>query len=92
MKSPWKAVIRFAYNSLVSKFPLAFDKMSEPKRNYSIDIGGMRIKYNSKEDVFTEKHLIAREPFPQFQKWFNEACCTPEILEPNAMCLSTCTR
>lgn len=61
-------------------------------KNYSIDIGGMRMKYKLKEEVFTEKDLVAKEPIGQFKKWFDEACQIPQILEPNAMCLSTCTR
>lgn len=61
-------------------------------KNYSIDIGGMRVKYKLKEEVFTENDLVSKEPIGQFKKWFDEACLTDGILEANAMCLSTCTR
>ena len=52
----------------------------------------MRIKYKSKEETFTEDHLISKEPFGQFKAWFEEACKTPSILEPNAMLLGTSTK
>ena len=61
-------------------------------KKYSIDIGGMRIPYKAKEVIFTEKDLVCKEPIGQFKQWFEEACKTSGILEPNAMCLSTCTR
>ena len=32
---------------------------------------------------------IPLEPFSLFKVWFNDAC-TANVLEPNAMCLSTC--
>lgn len=60
--------------------------------NLSQDLGSMRAKYRSKNNVFTENHLVSKEPIEQFKNWFDEASQTPEILEPNAMCLATCSR
>ena len=42
-------------------------------RGMAVDIGGMRKPYGSKEDVFDFEHLVAREPFAQFEAWFDEA-------------------
>ncbi|CAH2101908.1 unnamed protein product [Euphydryas editha] len=58
----------------------------------STDIGGMRHNYKEREDIFLEKDLVSKEPFNQFKAWFDEACTRKEILEPNAMCLSTATK
>ncbi|XP_076637587.1 pyridoxine/pyridoxamine 5'-phosphate oxidase [Colletes latitarsis] len=60
--------------------------------NYMIDIGGIRIKYKDKSETFTEDRLASKEPIGQFKAWFDEACNTPQIFEPNAMFLATATR
>ncbi|KAK6618476.1 hypothetical protein RUM43_013669 [Polyplax serrata] len=60
--------------------------------NFSTDLSSMRAKYKSKDNVFTEDNLVSKEPFGQFKSWFDEACTSSDILEPNAMCLATCTR
>ncbi|KAK9298126.1 hypothetical protein QLX08_008446 [Tetragonisca angustula] len=60
--------------------------------NYNYDIGGMRIKYKNKNETFTEDCLISKEPIGQFKAWFDEACNTPQIFEPNAMFLATATK
>jgi pyridoxamine 5'-phosphate oxidase len=52
----------------------------------------LRIKYKEKKDVFTEESIVVKEPFNLFKKWIDEAISTPEIIEPNAMCLSTATK
>ncbi|XP_015605078.1 pyridoxine-5'-phosphate oxidase isoform X2 [Cephus cinctus] len=52
----------------------------------------MRIKYKDKSDTFTEDHLESKQPFGQFKAWFEIACNTPGILEPNAMFLATATK
>lgn len=52
----------------------------------------MRIKYKDKNETFTENDLISKEPLGQFKAWFDEACNTPGILEPNAMFIATATR
>ncbi|PSN31522.1 Pyridoxine-5'-phosphate oxidase [Blattella germanica] len=59
---------------------------------FSIDIGGMRRKYNDKSDIFTEKDLKAKEPIGHFKEWFDEACKHPSILEANAVCVATATK
>ena len=56
------------------------------------DIGSMRALYKNRENTFTEDNLVSKEPFDQFKSWFEEARATPEILEPNAMCLATCAK
>lgn len=58
----------------------------------SILFTAMRIKYKDKNETFTEDNLICKEPIGQFKVWFDEACNTPQILEPNAMLLATATR
>ncbi|KAG5311830.1 PNPO oxidase, partial [Acromyrmex insinuator] len=66
--------------------------MSLRSENYTVDIGDMRIKYKDKHETFTDDDLISKEPMGQFKAWFEEACNTPGILEPNAMLLATATR
>lgn len=53
---------------------------------------GMRIPYHGKNESFTEDQLVAREPFSQFNNWFERAAITEGIEEPNAMCLATATK
>jgi pyridoxamine 5'-phosphate oxidase len=52
----------------------------------------MRIKYNDKSQTFTEESLVSKEPFKQFKSWFEIACNTPQIHEPNAVILGTATK
>lgn len=52
----------------------------------------MRKPYNDESKTFTEDDLVAKEPIQQFKAWFDLACQTPNILEANAMCLSTATK
>jgi pyridoxamine 5'-phosphate oxidase len=52
----------------------------------------MRKPYNERHTTFTEDSLVAKEPIKQFQSWFDAACQTPNILEANAMCLSTASK
>lgn len=61
-------------------------------RNMSINIGAMRIPYMGKDEVFTEDQLVSKEPFGQFNNWFERAALTQGIEEPNAMCLATATK
>jgi len=61
-------------------------------RNMSIFIGGMRIPYMGKDETFTEDQLVSREPYGQFNNWFERATQTEGIEEPNAMCLATATK
>jgi pyridoxamine 5'-phosphate oxidase len=50
-----------------------------------MDISHLRQEYTKFElDIST----VNNDPFEQFKKWFDEASAS-EILEPNAMCLST---
>lgn len=43
-------------------------------------------------DTFLEDNINIKEPFHLFNAWLNEAYDTPEIYEPNAMCLATASR
>lgn len=52
----------------------------------------LRIKYKSEKEIFLESSIERKEPFGLFRKWLQEACDTPEIIEPNAMCLATATK
>lgn len=52
----------------------------------------MRIKYKDKNVTFTEDSLVSKEPIGQFKAWFEVACNTPQILEPNAVLLGTATK
>lgn len=49
----------------------------------------LRIKYKEAKDIFKEADIAVKEPFNVFKTWLNLACETPEIIEPNAFCLST---
>ncbi|XP_029714160.2 pyridoxine/pyridoxamine 5'-phosphate oxidase [Aedes albopictus] len=62
------------------------------RRMSTVDIAALRIKYKEKKDIFHESTIEVKEPFSLFRKWFDEACNTPEIIEPNAMCLATATK
>lgn len=61
-------------------------------RNMSIFLGGMRIPYFNKDQAFTEDQLVSKEPFGQFNNWFERAAQTEGIEEPNAMCLATASK
>lgn len=58
----------------------------------NVDIGDMRIKYKDRNQTFDVNNLISKEPIGQFKAWFDQACNSPEILEPNAMLVATATR
>ncbi|EAT46086.1 AAEL002703-PB [Aedes aegypti] len=62
------------------------------RRMSTVDIAALRIKYKEKKDIFHESSIQVKEPFSLFRKWFDEACNTSEIIEPNAMCLATATK
>ncbi|XP_059476278.1 pyridoxine/pyridoxamine 5'-phosphate oxidase-like isoform X2 [Neocloeon triangulifer] len=64
-------------------------KLSSP---IAEDIGAMRVKYRDRSELFLEKDLVSNEPISQFKNWLEEACKTPGILEPNAMCLATASK
>ncbi len=50
-----------------------------------MDIKGFRKDYKS---PVLKKHMLAPDPFKQFELWFNDAC-NNNIAEPNAMTLAT---
>ena len=49
----------------------------------------MRLSYGQEKETFVEDDLISKEPYANFEHWFNEACETPDVLEPNGMALAT---
>eukprot|EP01038_Epipyxis_sp_PR26KG_P012254 gene12254-16431_t len=51
-------------------------------------VSELRKEY-SKQGIVESKELVTNGPFVLFKSWFDEACLA-NILEPNAMCLSTC--
>ncbi|XP_025093136.1 pyridoxine-5'-phosphate oxidase-like isoform X2 [Pomacea canaliculata] len=56
------------------------------------DVSMMRHPYHNKRSIFDERDLVAKEPYAQFQKWFEEVCKTNGIMEPNAMTVATATK
>ncbi|CAB0004645.1 unnamed protein product [Nesidiocoris tenuis] len=53
----------------------------------------LRFNYRDSNDAFTEDQLVSRtDPYQQFAHWFQQVKATPEILEPNAMCLATANK
>ncbi|KAL2722922.1 pyridoxine/pyridoxamine 5'-phosphate oxidase-like [Vespula maculifrons] len=64
----------------------------ESTNSYDVDIRDMRVKYKNRNETFTEEDLVSKEPIGQFKAWFEEACKTPEIFEPNAVLLGTATK
>ncbi|GAB6020524.1 hypothetical protein CHUAL_003208 [Chamberlinius hualienensis] len=57
-----------------------------------MDLRNMRTPYNNRSRSFDVKDLVAREPIGQFKAWFEELCKSDKSVEPNAVCLSTCTK
>ncbi|KAJ6639893.1 Pyridoxine/pyridoxamine 5'-phosphate oxidase [Pseudolycoriella hygida] len=58
----------------------------------TVDLASLRLKFRSEKDKFLEANIAVKQPFHLFKSWLNEACETPEILEPNAFCLSTASK
>ena len=52
----------------------------------------MRKAYRGEQETFDVEKLVAREPFANFQHWFDEACKTDGIMEANAMALATASK
>ncbi|PSN17516.1 pyridoxamine 5'-phosphate oxidase, partial [filamentous cyanobacterium CCP5] len=50
-----------------------------------MDVGALRREYSQKG---LTREDLSPDPFEQFEKWFQQAC-DAELLEPNAMVLST---
>ena len=57
-----------------------------------MDAMSMRKPYKGERDILDLKDLTSKEPFGNFDQWFNIACKTPGILEANAMTLATATK
>ncbi|XP_060086200.1 pyridoxine/pyridoxamine 5'-phosphate oxidase-like [Ylistrum balloti] len=56
------------------------------------DIAEMRTPYRSTADTFDLDDLVSKDPFKQFQNWFEFARSHPHIEEANAMALATSTK
>lgn len=56
-----------------------------------VDLSQRRSAYSS--TTFTEDQLVSHtNPFVQFHAWFQEALKCEAIVEPQAVCVSTCTK
>ena len=53
----------------------------------SANVADLRVSY-SKQGL--EEQSLSADPMAMFRSWFDEACAA-KVLEPNAMCLSTCS-
>ncbi|EAA03810.5 pyridoxine/pyridoxamine 5'-phosphate oxidase-like [Anopheles arabiensis] len=62
------------------------------RRMSFVDLASLRIKYKSEKEIFLESSIERKEPISLFRKWMQDAVETPEIIEPNAMCLATATK
>ncbi|XP_053671332.1 pyridoxine/pyridoxamine 5'-phosphate oxidase-like [Anopheles nili] len=62
------------------------------RRMSFVDLASLRIKYKSEKEIFLESSIERKEPISLFRSWMQDACETPEIIEPNAMCLATATK
>ena len=58
----------------------------------AIDIGGMRKPYLGEHQAFEVKDLVSKEPFAQFEHWFEHAKSEKSIEEANAMCVATASK
>lgn len=56
------------------------------------DVAGMRSPYRSSSDTFDIDDLASKDPFKQFESWFELARSHPRIEEANAMALATATK
>ena len=52
----------------------------------------MRKAYKGEAETFDIADLPSREPFGNFEDWFNQAKSTEGILEANAMTVATATK
>ena len=89
---PWLAAApRWPRVQFSAGRPASTMDYAPPQGSPDVNVESMRKPYRSRGEAFREVHLAAREPFAQFRDWFDDACKTKAILEPNAMCLSTAT-
>lgn len=58
----------------------------------AINIGGMRKPYRDKSEIFDVKDLDSKDPFEQFDAWFEDAKKDDKTEEPNAMCVASATK
>ncbi len=56
------------------------------------NIGDMRKPYLREDQIFDTRDLASKEPYGQFNDWFETAKASPKIEEPNAMCVATATK
>lgn len=53
-----------------------------------MDVSQIRAEYNTE---VLHKEDVSADPFTQFGAWLQDALDNSKIIEPNSMCLSTCT-
>jgi len=58
----------------------------------AINIGDMRKPYRDKSDIFDLGDLASKDPFDQFESWFQDAKNDGKSEEANAMCVATATK
>ena len=58
----------------------------------AINIGDMRKPYRDKSDTFDIRDLSSKDPFIQFESWFQDAKKDEKIEEANAMTVATATK
>jgi pyridoxine/pyridoxamine 5'-phosphate oxidase len=91
---PWFRVLLF---SLSANFSLAFVRHFWTKRVATVlsqqgpssYVADLRKEYSEK-GITDKDPCIQNGPIAFFKTWFDEAC-DAAVLEPNAMCLSTCS-
>merc|ERR1712183_1012239 len=59
---------------------------------YQEDNGGMRKPYLGEHQAFEVKDLVSKEPFAQFEHWFEHAKSMKSIEEANAMCVASASK
>ncbi|CAF0904716.1 unnamed protein product [Adineta steineri] len=67
-------------------------RLMEPQAHIhtNVNIAALRKPYKQPNEFFGVEHLVSKEPFGQFKKWFEEA--VEYVEEPNSFCLSTATK
>lgn len=60
------------------------------KKNLTkLNFPDLRSKYKANREILSEESIQPKDPLNLFKKWYDEACATPEILEPWTVSLAT---
>ncbi|XP_060526611.1 pyridoxine/pyridoxamine 5'-phosphate oxidase [Cylas formicarius] len=57
-----------------------------------MDLSNLRAEYNEKTNVLLEEQIKVKDPIVLFDEWFKEVQHDSRTVEPNAVCLATCTK